>query len=338
VAEHHTEPRRRRALHHRQRAQQAALLHDLELHEVDGLAPDDLDQRRRARHALVGHQRDGDLPADAGQAGDVVARDRLLDEHEPVGLEAPDERRGVGGGQALVEVDAQGHPVADRGPDRGDALHALVAGARHLDLRGPEALREPGERLARRLRGRHRPDPGVQRDGVLHPPAEERVDGNAEDARLEIHQRHLDGGLCLGGAGELPVHQRERGAHVERVGAGEGGRQTLDAVMDVRGGDGRVARRGVHVAPPLGSRIRGDMDQDAALDRGDAVDAADGLAERNVDEDRLDRLYSHDVASMALPPARVKRRRFRAAHRTHRGRRRRRPLTALRLPTTIAGG
>jgi hypothetical protein len=47
--------------------------------------------------------------------------------------------------------------------------------------------------------------------------------------------------------------------------------------------------------------------QDAPLDRSDAVDAADRLAERNVDEDRLDRLYSHDVASMALPPARVKR-------------------------------
>jgi len=49
------------------------------------------------------------------------------------------------------------------------------------------------------------------------------------------------------------------------------------------------------------------VDEDAPLDRSDAVDAADGLAERNVDEDRLDRLYSHDVASMALPPARVKR-------------------------------
>jgi hypothetical protein len=61
------------------------------------------------------------------------------------------------------------------------------------------------------------------------------------------------------------------------------------------------------------------VDQDAPLDRGDAVDAADGLAERNLDEDRLDRLYSHDVASMALPPAHVKHGPFRAAHRTHRG-------------------
>jgi hypothetical protein len=163
------------------------------------------------------------------------------------------------------------------------------------------------------------------------------VDGNAEDARLEIHQRHLDGGLGLGGAGELPVHQRERGAHVERVGAGERGRQAFHAVVNICGGDGRVARRRVHVAPPLGPRIRGHVDQDAPLDRGDAVDAADGLAERNLDEDRLDRLYSHDVASMALPPARVKHGRFRAAHRTHRGTGWRRPLTALRLPHHYGG-
>jgi len=49
------------------------------------------------------------------------------------------------------------------------------------------------------------------------------------------------------------------------------------------------------------------VDQDAPLDRGDAVDAADGLTEGDVDEDRLDRPYSHDVASMASPRARVKR-------------------------------
>ena len=60
------------------------------------------------------------------------------------------------------------------------------------------------------------------------------------------------------------------------------------------------------MAPPLGSGIRGHADQNAPLDRGDAVNAADRLAERNVDEDWLDCFYSHDVASMALPPARVK--------------------------------
>ena len=112
------------------RPQEPALLHDLHLHDVGRLSTDDVDQRGRSRHALVGHERDADRPADLGETGDVGSWKRLLDERQRVGLEPSDERHRLGQREALVEIDAQRQTVADRGPDRGDARDALVAGAR----------------------------------------------------------------------------------------------------------------------------------------------------------------------------------------------------------------
>src|SRR5216683_1519854 len=143
VAHDHTETGRGRALDHLPRAQESPLLHDLDLHDVRGFAADDLDQRGRSRHALVGHERDVDGPADLGEAGEVGARDRLLDEGQRVRLELPDERHGFGEREALVEIYPEPHAAADRRANGGDAGHALGAGARYLDLRGGEPATQP---------------------------------------------------------------------------------------------------------------------------------------------------------------------------------------------------
>src|SRR5262249_18852241 len=187
-----------------------------ELHDVGRFATDDLDERMGAGHALVRHQRGRDAPTDRRQAGDVVARDRLLDEREPVGLEATDERRRLGERQALVEVDTQREAIADGRSDGRHALDALATGARDLDLRRAKPARRPVRRLARRLDGRHGADPGVERDLVAHDAAEQRVHGHPERAALQIENRHLDGGFGLGVAVALLVHPRGRGGGAAR--------------------------------------------------------------------------------------------------------------------------
>ena len=80
----------------------------------------------RGGDALVGHERDRDRAPDVGEPRDVVARDRLLDERQSVRLEAADERRGLGRREALVEVDAERHPIAHGRADRRDAGDALA--------------------------------------------------------------------------------------------------------------------------------------------------------------------------------------------------------------------
>src|SRR5712692_5678818 len=159
---------RGRALHHVERPQQPALLHHLDFHDVGRLAPDYLDQRRGASHALIGHEGDADLPADPGEAGDVVTSDRLLDEGEPVWFQLSDEGHSLPEGQALVEVHAKIHARADGGPHRGHPVDAVISSSRHLDLGGREAAGHPVERLAGRLLWWHGADPRVERDLVLH--------------------------------------------------------------------------------------------------------------------------------------------------------------------------
>jgi hypothetical protein len=146
---------------HLHRAQQAALLHHLDLHDVGRLAADDVDQRRRPHHALVGHERDGDPPADLRQVRHAIPRHWLLHEHEVVGLEPLDERDGVREGQGLVEVHAERHAPADRLAHRGHALEAHGIRPVELDLRRPEPTLEPSPRFFGGLSRRHGPDPGV---------------------------------------------------------------------------------------------------------------------------------------------------------------------------------
>jgi hypothetical protein len=96
------------------------------------------------------------------QTPDLVAGYRLLDERQAVRLQAPDEAGGFANGQALIEVHAQRHPIADCLADGGDTRDTVVAGPGHLDLRRRESAPEPLEGLGRR-RGLHRPDPGIER-------------------------------------------------------------------------------------------------------------------------------------------------------------------------------
>jgi len=84
---------------------------------------------------------------------EVVARDRLLDQRQRVGLETGNERERLVDGEALVEVHPQCHARADRGADRGDPLDPLVGRARDLDLGRPEAALTPRTRFTRRLLG-----------------------------------------------------------------------------------------------------------------------------------------------------------------------------------------
>ena len=224
MAEDDPEPGRRRALHHGSSPQEPALLHHLELDQVGRLAPDDLHERGGVGHALVRHERDADAAPDPGEAGEVVTRDRLLDQHQGMGLEAGNERDRLIDGEALVEVHAERHACADRGADGGDPLDPLVGRARDLDLGRPKAALAPRAGFAGRLLRRDRPDPGVERDGVLHPAPEERVDRQAERTGFEVDERHLDGGLRLRGLGHRAVHAGEGGVQVEGIGADEGRR------------------------------------------------------------------------------------------------------------------
>src|SRR5207249_4758432 len=95
--------------------------------DVCGLEADDVDERGRPRHALVGHERNADRPPNLGQTGDVGPRNRLLDERQRVWLESPDERHCLDAGEALVEIHAQRQAVSDGRADGRDPRDTLVA-------------------------------------------------------------------------------------------------------------------------------------------------------------------------------------------------------------------
>jgi len=58
--------------------------------------------------------------------------------------------------------------------------------------------------------------------------------------------------------------------------------------VDVVHGFERVAGCRVDVAPAVDAIVGDHVDEHAALDRGDAVDARDGLPQRDLDDHRLD--------------------------------------------------
>src|SRR5262249_60774800 len=110
------------------------LLTDLSLDASRRSATDDIDQRRRPRHAFVGHERNADCATNFGEAGDVGPWNRLFDERERKGLEPADVRRRLSEREALVEIDAQRQAIADRGANGSDPRDALVTGTGDLDL------------------------------------------------------------------------------------------------------------------------------------------------------------------------------------------------------------
>ena len=127
------------------------------------------------------------------------------------------------------------------------------------------------------------------------------MDRNAEGTCLEVEERHLDRGNRLGHPARRLIHSGQRRMDVERVGAGQRGRETAHCHVDVVGRHRRVARRGIDVAPALDAGVRRHPNEQAALDGGDAVHAVDRRPERHVDEDRLDGGDSRDAESHQLP-------------------------------------
>ena len=61
------------------------------------------------------------------------------------------------------------------------------------------------------------------------------MDGDAEGARLEVEERHLDRRCCLRHAAGGPIHSGQGGVDVERVGAGQRRGQTAHGRVHVVG-------------------------------------------------------------------------------------------------------
>ena len=131
--------------------------------------------------------------------------------------------------------------------------------------------------------------------------AEERVDGDAERAPLDVEQRHLDRGLRLEALRRFTIHAGQRPMDVERVLAHERGRQALRRVVDVRRGHAGVARRRIHVAPALDALVRRRPARARSAARWSVRARPDGLGQRDLDEDGLDRDDAHGGRIMHYP-------------------------------------
>jgi hypothetical protein len=88
----------------------------------------------------------------------------------------------------------------------------LIQSLRKRDLGGGEPAPEPVEGLARRLLGRHRPDPRVQRDLISYAAAQQEMDRKTQHVRFQIPERHLDQRLGLEPVLDGRVHRGEEAA------------------------------------------------------------------------------------------------------------------------------
>src|SRR5207249_6071229 len=89
------------------------------------------------------------------------------------------------------------------------------------------------------------------------------------------------------------VHPGEQAVHVEGVHADDARREPPDRRVDTVGGDPRVTRSRIDVAPALAAVVGDDVSEHAPLQRGAAVNARDRLVERHLDENRLETVDLH---------------------------------------------
>ena len=168
----------------------------------------DTPPRRAMASASCGEQQDSsamigtvDRSRDLGQAVEVPARHRLLDEVE-VGRARGPGWPGAPSADPSPDWRRRGARRRGRGP-RGGAARASTSSATGcaagLDLEDAVAARPPCSRAsaisASRIGDRERPR---ERHAVAHAAAEQAMDGNAERAAVEVPERHLDRGAREG--------------------------------------------------------------------------------------------------------------------------------------------
>ena len=175
------------------------------------------------RHRIVGHQRHADSRLHRGEAEKIAARDRLLDMLRVEPLDAADQADRIGRPIVVVGIHPQRHVRPDRLAHRLHPREIPGDGLADLELDGamtlPGLLDRDGGHPFRLVDPDHRPD---HRHLAAQATAEQIVHRNAQLARLQIVQRHVDPGL-----GPDPALER-------RGDAGIGERALLDRHADQR--------------------------------------------------------------------------------------------------------
>ena len=301
MADHHAQPGRGGGLEHPARAQEAALLHHLELHQVGRIGADDRQQARMVEHRLVGHYRYATaFAAHAGQAGEIGGGCRLL---EQLQLRISDHvreadrfvRRVAG-----VGIDAQLHAVADGRAHREHPVAVGLDAAADLDLGRAEAAVMPALRLGSRLVRRQDADPCVERHPVAHRAAEPGVHRQPAGARDQVGAGHLDRGLRIEEGRLHRVHPVEQHMHVGGIHAAHRRRQHVaDHRQRILDRLFRVTRRRIDVAKTDRAAGRGHPDDHALLDLLGGVGVLEALAhERHRDTEGLD-AFDAEIAGAA---------------------------------------
>ena len=221
------------------------------------------DQRGRVGQrpaVLAGGHVHGDLAPHRGQPGEILRGHRLLEPgHAVIGQSLADPHR-LAGGVAAVRVDVQ-LPV--RSDDLAGQRHPLeitllvaAPGLPDLDLHPAYAVGQPAGQLVPGLLIVVAGEAAAAVDGdVLAHPAEQVGDGHAEQAGLEIPQRHVDGGYRGGrhaGAADVayrPGHRFAGAGDVERAAAPDQAGQHVGHHR--RGRGGRVGPPGPLLAAGL---------------------------------------------------------------------------------------
>ena len=153
-----------------------------------------------------------DPAGDFGLAVDILRSARRLREVRVPGFQRLDQRDRFGGGVAPVQIDHDIHVGTERFAQRAHFIDDAFAGDCGRELDPAKSLRAELARQRHALiQCRARQPRCVRRYAVAPLAAEKLVDGSPRELPLEIPERDVDAGQCIGEEpAPVPAHAHER--------------------------------------------------------------------------------------------------------------------------------